>query len=202
MYDRAVPRDPERAGEEVDDEMSKAHLHCFGVGADATITPGTRQRTAPPPTWLEQGTSIDGGPGSSGFATGPTSIRGFALALDPIGFDPDAPPRPLADEEAFGRNNYIYRYLVRALPTADGTFIEGGMTHGMNVSGPMRDNARASALALRVDLTTFPGLDGAQARDIVWPARADDPNLLPEDGYVRWSVTRPADPEPACSPGW
>ena len=116
--------------------------------------------------------------------------------------DLPAATRPLTEEEALGRNNYIYRYLVRVLPTAAGTLIEGGMSHGIHRGGPMQDSARPSALALRVDLESFPGLEGAVARDIVWPRKREDPNLQPEDGYVRWSATRLADGEARCSPSW
>ncbi len=198
VYDKAPPRAP--AGEDgprqMDDELSRAHLHCVGVAPDGTVTPRERHGSAPPASWLSQGSSTSGVP-----LPGATALRGFALALDPAGFDPANGVRD-AGEESLGRNNYIYRYLVRALPDAAGTFVEGGITHGLHLGGPMRDNARPSALALRTDLTTFPGLAGAVAHDIVYPRPREDPNLLPEDGYVRWSVARPADPEPPCSPSW
>lgn len=201
LYDRDVPRSPEPAPgggpRDMDDAASRAHLHCARVSPDGTVAQLPRQENAPPPDWLSQGMLLDGT-----LAAGPSSIRGFAIALDPAGFDPVNGPRPLTEDETMDRNNYIYRYLLRALPDAGGTFVEGGMTHGIHARGPMRDNARPSALALRVDLTSFPGLEGAVAHDIAWPRRAEDPNLLPEDGYVRWSTTRPADAEPACSPSW
>ncbi|MES2641546.1 MAG: hypothetical protein V4850_18790 [Myxococcota bacterium] len=202
LYDRDVPRppgEPSAPGEPPDlrDEASRAHLHCARVSPDGTVAQLPRQADAPPPDWLSQGMLLDGTVGA-----GASSLRGFAIALDPAGFDPLTGPRPLTEEESMDRNNYIYRYLVRALPDAGGTFIEGGMTHGIHARGPMRDNARPSALALRVDLTSFPTLPGAVANDITWPRRAEDPNLLPEDGYVRWSQTHPAEPEPKCSPSW
>ncbi|MDP2309522.1 MAG: hypothetical protein Q8P18_26100 [Pseudomonadota bacterium] len=201
LYDRDVPRSPGATAdatlEDMDDESSRAHLHCARVSPDGTVATLPRQADAPPADWLSQGMLLDGTVG-----VGAASLRGFALALDPAGFDPVTGPRPLTEEESMDRNNYIYRYLLRALPDANGTFIEGGMTHGIHARGPMRDNARPSALALRVDLTSFPTLPGAVANDITWPRRVDDPNLLPEDGYVRWSQTHPADPEPACSPSW
>lgn len=201
LYDRDVPRSPEPNppgdADDMDDKASRAHLHCARVSPDGTVASLPRQAAAPPPDWLSQGMLLDGTVG-----VGAASLRGFALALDPAGFDPVTGPRPLTEEESMDRNNYIYRYLLRALPDAGGTFIEGGMTHGIHARGPMRDNARPSALALRVDLTSFPTLPGAVANDITWPRRMDDPNLLPEDGYVRWSQTHPAAPEPACSPSW
>ncbi len=205
IYDRDVPRAPVAtargpegaATRDMDDAASRAHLHCSRVSPDGTVAALPRQASAPPPDWLAQGMLLDGD-----VSTGPASLRGFALALDPAGFDPVNGPRPLTEDEAMDRNNYIYRYLVRALPDGEGTFVEGGMTHGIHARGPMRDNARPSALALRVDMTSFPTVTGATAHDITWDRRRDDPNLLPEDGYVRWSTTRLADPEPACSPGW
>ncbi|MDP2314939.1 MAG: hypothetical protein Q8P41_18715 [Pseudomonadota bacterium] len=197
LYDREVPRSPEPEPRDMNDAGSRAHLHCARVSPDGTVAALPRQEGAPPPEWLSQGMLLDGP-----VAPGPSSLRGFALALDPAGFDPMSGPPPLTEEETMDRNNYVYRYLLRALPDAGGTFIEGGLTHGIHASGPMRDNARPSALALRVDLTSFPGLTGTVANDITWPRRTDDPNLLPEDGYVRWSQARPADLEPACSPSW
>lgn len=197
LYDRDVPRSPDAEAEDMDDGASRSHLHCARVSPDGTVAQLPRQDKAPPPGWLSQGMLLDGA-----VAPGASSLRGFAIALDPAGFDPLNGPRPLTEEETLDRNNYIYRYLLRALPDAGGTFIEGGMTHGIHARGPMRDNARPSALALRVDLTSFPGVAGAVANDIAWPRRVDDPNLLPEDGYVRWSTTRPADAEPSCSPSW
>lgn len=198
VFDKSPPVGPEPglAGQ-LDDDASRAHLHCLRVSPEGTVEPRPRQPHAPPASWLSQGMALEGTP-----AAGPVSLSGFAFALDPAGFDPVRGQRALTEEELLARNNYIYRYLLRALPDTFGTFIEGGMTHGIHLGGPMQDNARPSALALRAELTSFPGLDGAVAHDIVYPRRRDDPNLLPEDGYVRWSVARPADPEPPCSPSW
>lgn len=197
LADRAPPRDPEVAGPAgaLDDAQSRAHLHCVRVAPDATVASRPRQRAAPPESWLTRTANVVGDA-----TPGATAIRGFAVALDPRGFDPAS--GRAGDDLSPPRNNYIYRYLLRALPDASGTFIEGGLTHGIHLGGPMRDNARPSALALRVDLTTFPALNGAVAHDFVYPRPADDPNLLPEDGYVRWAVAQPAATEPACSPAW
>jgi hypothetical protein len=203
VYDKAVPAphegDAPHTPHAMDDTASRTHLHCVHVGTDGAVIAQPRTPQAPPAAWLSQGTALTGVP-----VPGPGSLRGFALALDPAGFDPGAEARALTDEEALGRNNYIYRYLVRAFPDATGAFVEGGITHGIHLQGPIRDNARPSALALRVDMTSFPTLAGgeAAAHDITWPRRREDPNLLPEDGYLRWSASHPADPMPTCSPSW
>ncbi len=218
VYDRSVPEPrvpdakrntlrPQHKGG-MDDEASRAHLHCVRVSPTGTVASLPRPSQAPPADWLAQSMGLEGAP-----VGGPGSLRGFRLALDPSGFAPSegdpagstaaAEALPLTDDEALARNNYIYRYLVRAFPGDEGAFVEGGLTHGIHLQGPMRDNARPSALALRVDLTSFPTLAGrAQAHDIEWDRRRDDPNLLPEDGYVRWSTSRPADGMPTCSSPW
>jgi len=200
LYDRSPPHAPSAEaanGGVLGDAASRAHFHCVAVSPEGTVSARARNPDAPPASWLDQAASVTGAPG-----VGPTSLRGFAMALDPRGFDPGTPPEPLTDADTLGRNNYIYRYLLRALPEADGMLVEGGISHGIHLGGPMRDSARPSALALRTDFTTFPGVEGAVANDIVWPRAAADPNLLPEDGYVRWSVARPATSEPSCSPAW
>lgn len=199
VFDKAPPRDPKEVPERdtLRDHGSRAHLHCVSVGADGAVWHRPRDAYAPPESWLAQDDRVDGTP-----VVGPVALRGFALALDPVGFDAAAPPRTLTDADMLGRNHYVYRYLLRVLPEASGTFVEGGISHGIHLGGPMRDSARPSALALRADLTSFPGLAGAAAHDIIWPRAVNDPNLLPEDGYVRWSTARPAGPEARCSPRW
>jgi hypothetical protein len=192
IYDRKPPTPTEGL---LDDTASRSHVHCVKVD-DAGVTGLPRSSDAPAAEWLTQGTAVQGIP-----AQGPTALRGFALAFDPAGFELGG-SRPLTDEEAFVRNNYVYRYLVRALPGVGGTFVEAGITHGIHRAGPFQDNAIPSALAARVDLTTFPGLTGTVANDFVYERRDEDPNLLPEDGYVRWATTTPAAADPRCSSSW
>jgi hypothetical protein len=206
VFDRDVPgprtpdgRYSESPMDAIADDAARASLPCVAMGADGTFHPLPRQPGAPPDTWLNLGTSHDGAPPPTG------SLRRFQLALDPAGFDPTLASRELTEEESLNRNNYIYRYLVRVFPgLARGeTLIEGGMSHGIHARGPMRDNARPSAVSLRVDVTGFAGIeDRAFAGDIVWRRLRDDPNLQPEDGFIRSSVTRPPDAEPRCSTAW
>jgi hypothetical protein len=178
------------------DEDARNHLHCVGVAPDGAVTRLARPVERPPSAWVQLGSTATPVP------RGPASLRGFTLALDPLGFDEATTRRRLTEEEALDRNNYIYRYLVRAFPTADGAFVEGGLTHGIHPAGPLRDNARPSALLVDARMTTFPSSVAAPAYDTVWPRRADDPNLEPEDGYIRWATGRRLDDSPACSPPW
>lgn len=203
VYDRDVPgpRDADGAYTRsplvaTRDEHARAHLHCARVGTGG-LTPLPRQASAAPTSWL----ALDGG--AVGTPTPASALRGFAMALDPVGFDPAAATRALTEDEALSRNNYVYRALLRAFGDADGAFLEGGVSHGLHPRGPMRDNARPSALLLRADMTGFPTLAGlAVPHDIVWDRRGDDPNLQPEDGFIRWSVARPRVGAPTCSPAW
>lgn len=185
--------DPARA---TNDAAARAHLHCGNFGTTADFMPQTRDDGAMPPEWLRLGSA------TTGTSQGPGSLSGFSLVLDPLGFDPGANRPKLTDAEALARNNYIYRYLVRAFPTSTGVFLEAGLSHGIHRVGLGRDNARPSALLARVDLTRFPGLEGAQAYDVVGGSRHSDPNLLPEDGYPRWASAFPLVAEPVCAPGY
>ncbi|MFZ5477656.1 MAG: hypothetical protein ACOZNI_12840 [Myxococcota bacterium] len=205
VFDRDVPapRAPDGSytrppAQTMDDRRSRAHLHCVDVDADAAVRVLPRQPGAPPTEWLDLRTRVDGV-----LTGGAASLRGFALALDPAGFDPERSDRPLTEDEALSRNNYIYRYLLRVFPDGQGAFVEGGISHGIHPRGVLRDNARPSALLLRADMTAFPTLgDVAVPQDIVWDRRVDDPNLLPEDGFLRWTRARRASEEPRCSPSW
>jgi hypothetical protein len=77
--------------------------------------------------------------------------------------------------------------------------MEAGITHGIHKAGLGRDNARPSALYARLDLTTLP-VEGAAAWDVKVPDdEDDDPNLLPEDGFVRWATPFPLNSAPTCS---
>ena len=65
-----------------------------------------------------------------------------------------------------------------------------------------KDNALPTALLVRSDLTWW---DGLSASPVAWDAAAHvrdalDPNLQPEDGYLRWAWTQPLDGDPSCSP--
>lgn len=180
----------------VRDDQAQAHLHCAAFGAEGIATHLPRSPDAPPGEWLRLGSRADGAP-----PRGPGALSGFLLALDPAGFDPATLDRPLTEAEALNRNNYIHRYLLRVLPHPDGLLVEGGLTHGIHRAGLMRDNQRASALRVDVRWTAFADARG-EAWDVSWPRRGQDPNLQPEDGFIRWSVGRPADPEPRCSPSW
>jgi hypothetical protein len=180
------------------DSRARAHLHCGRVSPDGSYTVGSRQDAAPPEEWLDLGHSVTGNP-----AAGAASLRGFALVLDPVGFEPGASRPNLTHDEALFRNNYLYRTLVRAFSDATGAFVEAGMSHGIHRLGLARDNARPSALYARVDMTAFDGLGGpVTVRDLVASDQRSDPNLLPEDGWPRWARTFPVAPEPACAPGW
>lgn len=181
----------------IDDARARAHLHCVSLAADGGLRVLPRADDAPPESWLKLGAAVVGTP------TRTASLRRFQLALDPVGFDATLAPRPLTEEEALNRNNYVYRYLLRVFPNGAETMLEGGLSHGIHARGPMRDNARPSALSLRADMTGFPTADERAVRgDIVWPRRLDDPNLQPEDGFIRASATRPLLGPPACSTAW
>ncbi|GDX79285.1 hypothetical protein LBMAG42_10960 [Deltaproteobacteria bacterium] len=205
MWDRALPApkvapEADRADaalKATTDRTARANLHC-GRAEAAAFTALPRQEDAPPPDWQVLGSATSAGAGG---AAG--SLRGFAFALDPVGFDPGLARPHLTEAEALARNNYVYRYLARLFVTPNGTFVEGGLSHGIHRSGLMRDNARPSALYTRLDATTFATLPAAATPwDLVTPAGQDDPNLLPEDGFVRWAAPFPLTTEPACSPGF
>lgn len=193
--------DPDRG---LDDATAQAHLHCGTVDATGALTRIERGPPSPPAAWLSQG-AVWAPPD---VAVGPVlgaSLRGFAVALDPRGFDPAIAAQPMSEVEALNRNNYIHRYLVRAFPigggptAGGGTLVDGGVTHGIH-RGLLKDNQRPSALLLRADLTGFAGSTPAPTGDSVWPRRATDPNLLPEDGYIRWAPVNPGPVEPGCAP--
>ncbi len=205
VWDRALPApgvDPaaDRAAAALratSDREARASLHCAFAANDGTVRPLPRQPQAPPPDWQVLGQATSGT--LAGVAG---SLRGFALAWDPVGFDPGLARPHLTEAEALARNNYVFRYLTRVFVRPEGTFLEAGITHGIHKSGLMRDNARPSALYTRVDLTSFGALPAAPAAwDLVAPPGTDDPNLLPEDGFVRWATPFPLG-VPSCSPGY
>lgn len=175
-----------------DDALARAHLHCVELGEGLRILP--RQRAAPPAEWLDLAGQLEGRP------RGPTALRAFALALDPVGFAPEG--RALTEAEALARNNYIYRYLLRAFATEGGLLLEGGLSHGIHKAGLMRDNARPSATLVRAAGTSFPDLQGAVAWDMLSADRRLDPNLLPEDGFIRRAQGQPHSPGATCSASW
>ena len=205
MWDRALPAPPKAAVADrsvtalraATDAGARASLHC-GRATALGVAPLPRQPEAPPDEWHLLGQAVVGDPvGLAG------SLRGFAFALDPVGFDPGLTRPLLTETEALSRNNYVYRYLARLFVSSNGTFAEGGLSHGIHKAGPMRDNARPSALYTRLDATTFASLPASPASwDLVAPAEGEDPNLLPEDGFVRWATAFPLTTEPACSPGF
>ena len=205
MWDRALPAPPPKPGEDrldaavrgIDDTRARASAHC-GRATGGTLRPLPRGEGSPPPEWLDLAGEVEGDP--SGVAG---SLRGFAFAWDPVGFDPGLTRPHLTEAEALARNNYVYRALARTFVDPGGAFFEAGMSHGIHKSGPMRDNARPSASYARVDLTTFPTLPAAApAADLVAPSPDDDPNLLPEDAFTRWAVPFPLTEVPTCSSGW
>jgi hypothetical protein len=166
-------------------------------GPDASLNQLERAPEAPPRSWLSLGSDVRGS-----YAGGPSALRAFTLALDPAGFDPSGGPHPLTEAEALARNNYIYRYLLRAFTDDSGLFLEGGLSHGIHKTGLMRDNARPSAVLVGAAGTTFPGAQGAVTWDVVGESRRADPNLLPEDGFIRWAPGLPKEESPRCSPSW
>lgn len=185
-------RDP---GKVTTDEAARSHLQC-GIFRSGTYQALPHGKTGIPLDWLSLSTKTEGTPSPSG------SLSGFSLVLDPVGFEPGASRRKLTEDEALFRNNYIYRYLVRAFPSADGAFVEAGVSHGIHRLGFGRDNARPSALLARVDLTGFPALPAQPAYDVVSGDAKSDPNLLPEDGYPRWATAFPVSTTPECAPEW
>ncbi len=199
-WDRSLPgpraasgyaRDPRQV---TTDEMARAHLWCGAVSGQS-YTPLAVGNDAPPESWLERGVAVTGRPG------GTSVLSGFAMAFDPVGFAPGASRPLLTDDEALFRNNYVHRYLVRAFGTASGAFVQAGFSHGIHRGGLGRDNSRPSALYARVDMTSFPGLS-APSYDSVASSRRDDPNLLPEDGFIRWAEPFPLEAAPECAPSW
>lgn len=198
VFDRSLPAppdtDPERA---TDDDMSRAQLQCVRFGPDNSLNLLDRQPAAAPREWLSVAGEVHGTP-----AGGASALSGFTLAVDPAGFDLSEGPRALTEAEALARNNYIYRYLLRAFTDESGLFLEGGLSHGIHKTGLMRDNARASAVLVGATGTTFPGLAGTHTWDVVAPSRRADPNLLPEDGFIRWAPGLPLAETPSCSPSW
>ena len=193
IEDREVPAPAERplrGPREMNDKASRAHLHCARVGEGVELLP--RPEPSPPTDWLDVATELRGEVGTSS-----ASLHGFAFAFDPVGFA-ENPGQPRTDADVLRRNQYIYRYLVRAFGGPDGAFVEGGFTHGIHRRGPMKDSAPPTALYLRTDLTAIDA-PGAVGWDM--PREGADPNLLPEDGFIRWAVTRPVGPL-TCSPAF
>lgn len=186
-------RDPRKV---TTDEAARSHLQCgvFLNGSGYQALPHGDDSI--PLDWLSLGTRTEGIPAAA------ASLSGFSFVLDPVGFDPGAKRPKLTADQALFRNNYIYRYLVRAFPSAKGPFVEAGISHGIHRLGFGRDNARPSALFARVDLTGFPTLPAQPVYDVVGTDSRSDPNLLPEDGYPRWATAFPVATEPGCAPKW
>ena len=164
-----------------DDAASRAHVHCVSVADRRDIAAGNAGDRS-----LQIG--VEGAPIAG-------ALSGFALALDPVGFAPDVAAQPLTEAQALNRNVYVHRYLLRSFG-GPGSVLEGGITHGIHRSGFMRDNQTPSALLLRADMTGF--AEAGRSWDMLAPAR-QDPNLLPEDGFVRWAVALPHAKEATCS---
>ncbi len=198
VEDRQVPQAGEGTGgtaasRTMDDHMSRAHLHCAGIYPPGSVEVMTLPAPAPPADWVDVATELRGDPSPPA-----ASLHGFAFAFDPSGFaEETSAPRTQAD--ILRRNHYLYRYLLRAFPGAPGSpgLVEGGLSHGIHRRGLMRDAALPTALYLRADLTGFP-TDRARLYDI--PRDRPDPNLLPEDGFVRRAATVALQRPLQCSP--
>lgn len=187
--DLPVPRDALGAPladplEVTDDHAARAHVHCLRLADSRDLAPGD-------PSWRNLQVS------SGGDSTFAGALSGFTLALDAVGFASATASVPLTEAQALNRNAYIHRYLLRAFG-GPGAVLEGGITHGIHRTGFMRDNQTPSALLLEAEMTGFEGEPG-QAWDMLAPSRRSDPNLEPEDGYVRWAVALPREPEARCS---
>lgn len=205
IFDRDLPAprnpdgsprvDPQKA---LGDTAMRAHVFCDSISPAGALTTLARLPGAPPDEWLRKGSTVSGATfGAAG------ALRGFSLALDPAGFDPSLAAAELTDAEALARNNYVYRYLIRAFVGKEGSFLEGGITHGIHRTGLGRDNARPSATLLGADLTVFPSLATPPiVHDFTTPSARTDPNLLPEDGFPRWSVSPERTEAASCSPPW
>ncbi|MBM4390837.1 MAG: hypothetical protein FJ090_06915 [Deltaproteobacteria bacterium] len=199
-WDRSLPGPRSASGYASDprrvttDGMARAHIGCGQVRGQA-YQPLPGRAAAPPESWLDRGVAVTGSPG------GTSVLSGFAMAFDPVGFDPGSSRPLLTDDEALFRNNYVHRYLVRAFGQAGGAFVEAGFSHGIHRGSVGGDNSRPSALYARVDMAAFPGVD-APAYDTVAPSRSGDPNLLPEDGFIRWAEPFPLVTAPECAPQW
>ncbi len=202
LPDRAAYRLP-GAPERVGSAASKAQLACFRVdpAGRAFEARGGPESDAewlaiPEGRWPQGGA----GPGRAG------SLSGFALALDLRGFDPGyrgAEYAPVGELEARNQNAYFYRWLVGVWPDPEGgLFVEGGVTHGLHRGGFGRDGSLPTAHLLRADVTWWDDLSAAPvAAGMPHEAPRRDPNLQPEDGFVRWAYTAPRRPEgPMCSP--
>ncbi|HNC97628.1 MAG TPA: hypothetical protein PKW90_15970, partial [Myxococcota bacterium] len=157
IEDREVPAPAERprnGPREMDDEASRAHLHCARIRDGVELLP--RAEPSPPMDWLDVATELRGDVG-----TAPASLHGFAFAFDPVGFA-ENPGQPRTDADVLRRNQYVYRYLVRAFSGPDGAFVEGGFTHGIHRRGPMKDSAppHGAVPAHRSDRHRCPGRRG------------------------------------------
>ncbi len=188
--DLPAPRDPNGVARVspvivTDDAVSRAHVHCVALDGAAPVDIGGGD-----PSWRRLALERDAGVEAGG------ALSGFTLALDPAGFDDASAAEPLSEAQALNRNAYIHRYLLRAFG-GPGAVLEGGITHGIHRTGFMRDNQTPSALLLRADMTGFPGALGEQW-DMNSGARRD-PNVLPEDGFVRWAVVTRRPAEAQCS---
>ena len=173
---------------EMDNHESKANLACFDVDADAGPTTSDEW-------WIRPDGEL---PGPNGTNRG-GSLRGFAWAFDLEGFEDDADPSKHADVTelmALNQNVYLYRYQLRTWTGPEPKIhVEGGLSHSLHVG------ALPTAMLLRTDLTWWDDLSESPER---WTAagygkRALDPNVLPEDGYLRWARMRPLE-EVQCLP--
>ncbi len=197
-----VPRAPYRdvpGAIETNNKVHKTNFACIAV--DASGAPRLLPRAiGPDPDDTEWMVRTEGTPPPHDRVS--LGVQGFAFAFDLRGFDPGLWPAAYGDVSelsARSQNNYLYRYLLRTWPMPQGgLFLEGGVSHGVHLKGLGRDNASPTALMVRSDAVWW------DAPGIPWVApdpaqRRTDPNLLPEDGYLRWAVTEPMDEEgPRC----
>ncbi|MFT4627179.1 MAG: hypothetical protein ACI8PZ_005860 [Myxococcota bacterium] len=196
-----APYDHRKAPDRVGNYGAKDNLACLRVDGDRAeaLVPPTHRHFEPAQSeWrvASTGTLPEGrGTGRGG------SLSGFAFGLDLRSFDPDAPDATWDDVSeltARSQNVYLYRYLLRAW-AEQGLFVEGGMSHGVHRAGPGKDNALPTAMLLRTDFTWWDGLSAEPIdRDLTEPVGRFDPNLQPEDGFLRWAPTRARDEELSC----
>jgi hypothetical protein len=193
-----TPGAPERVG----NRASKEQLACVRVDPQAQLLESAGRATDDA-EWFATSSGV--APAGPAGPTRAASLSRFALALDLRGFDPRykrAEYAGISELEARNQNAYVYRYLLRAWPhPAGGWFVEGGATHGLHTGGFGRDASQPTAHLLAADLTWWDGLSAAPVRAGMPQASAHrDPNLQPEDGFVRWAWTEPVPEEgPSCS---
>jgi len=179
---------PERIG----NHSSKANLACFQVdeGGLAALNDTSMSE------WrVDVRGSVPQGEGVNRAG----SLSGFAFALDLRGFGRDREAySDISALQARSQNVYLYRYLMRSW-LEPGVLLEGGMSHGLHLSGLGKDNASATAALVRADLTWWDGLSADPIdRDLTDARPRRDPNAMPEDGFLRWARTVEREAEAAC----